>query len=99
MIKGEARRESSQTLKILGTLELARVEMGSGDVRDCLMTTHEDLGVVLIESALVVTNSRHVLDDDSVIGMLTLLVEDVVSLDHIVDNVRLGNFLGAELLL
>jgi hypothetical protein len=63
------------------------------------MTTHEDLGIILIESALVVTNSRHVLDDNSVIGVLTLLVKDGVSLDHVVDNVRLGNFLGAELLL
>ena len=63
------------------------------------MTTHEDLSVILIKSTLVVANSRHILDDDSVIGMFTFLVEDGISLNHIVDDVRFGNFLGAELLL
>ena len=63
------------------------------------MTTHEDLSVVLIKSTLVVANSRHVLDDDSVVGMFAFLVEDGISLNHIVDDVRFGNFLGAELLL
>lgn len=66
---------------------------------DGLVATHEDLGVVLIQSTLVVTDSRHVLDDDSVVGVLILLVENVVGRDHVVHNVGLGDLLGAELLL
>lgn len=63
------------------------------------MTAHEDLGIVLIKSTLVVTNSGHVLDDNSVIRVFTFLIEDSVRLDHVVDNVGLRDFLGAELLL
>jgi hypothetical protein len=73
---------------------LAHVEEGDG-----LVAAHEDLGVVLVEGALVVTNSGHVLDDDGVVGVLTLLVQDVVGLDHVVDDVGLGDLLGAELAL
>ena len=62
------------------------------------MTAHEDLGVVLVERTLAVTDSRHVLDDDGVVGVLTRLVEHSVGGDHVVDDVRLGNLLGAELL-
>ena len=63
------------------------------------MATKENLGVVLVESTLVVGDSRHVLDDNAVVGVLALLVENVVGLNHIVDNVGLGNLLGTELLL
>jgi hypothetical protein len=63
------------------------------------MTSHEDLSIVLIQSTLVVTNSWHVLDDDSVVRMLALLVENRVGFNHVIHNVGLGDFLGAELLL
>lgn len=63
------------------------------------MTAHEDLSIVLVQSTLVITDSRHVLDDDGVIRVLALLVEDGVGLDHVVNDVGLGDFLGAELLL
>ncbi len=66
--------------------------------RDGLVAAHEDLGVVLVERALVVANGWHVLDDDGVVWVLALLVQDVVGLDHIVDDVGLGDLLGAELL-
>ena len=69
------------------------------DLRDSLVTTHEDLGIVLIQSTLVVTNSRHVLDNDSVIRVLTLLVEHIVCRNHVIDDIGLGDLLGAELLL
>jgi hypothetical protein len=66
---------------------------------DGLMAAHEDLCVVLIESALVVSDSWHVLDDDAVIGMLALLVKNIVGRYHVIDDIRLGNLLGTELLL
>ncbi len=61
------------------------------------MASHEDLGVVLIQSALVVTHSGHILDDNSVVRMLAFLVKNCVGFNHIINNVRLGDFLGAEL--
>jgi hypothetical protein len=73
---------------------LAHVEDADG-----LVATHEDLGVVLVKSTLVVTNSRHVLDDNGMVGVLTLLVKNSVCSNHVVNNVGLGNLLGAELLL
>jgi len=63
------------------------------------MTSHEDLGIVLVQSTLVVTDSWHVLDHDSVVRMLALLVENRVGFNHVIHNVGLGDFLGAELLL
>ena len=67
--------------------------------RDGLVTAAEDLGVVLVEGALVIADGRHVLDHDGVVGVLALLVENRVGGDHVVDDVGLGNLLGAELLL
>jgi hypothetical protein len=72
----------------------ANVEEGDG-----LVTAHEDLGIVLIQSTLVVSNSWHVLDDNSVIWVLSWCVKDRVCLDHIVNYVGLGDLLGSELLL
>jgi hypothetical protein len=63
------------------------------------MSSHEDLRVVLIQSTLVVANGRHVLDDDCVIRVFTLLVKHSVGFNHVINNVGLGDFLGAELLL
>ena len=73
---------------------LADVEQADG-----LVTTHEDLGIVLVQSTLVVTDGGHVLDDDSVVGVLVLLVENVVGSNHVINDVGLGDLLGAELLL
>lgn len=66
--------------------------------RDGVATTHEDLRDVLVQGTLGVTDGGDVLDDDQVIGMLILLVEEVVGSDHVVNNVGLGDLLGAELL-
>lgn len=63
------------------------------------MATHENLSVVLIQGTLVVGDSRHVLDDNAMVRVLTLLVEDAVRLDHVINDVGLGDLLGAELLL
>lgn len=63
------------------------------------MATEEDLSVVLIEGTLVVADSRHVLDDNAVVRVLTLLVQNVVGLNHVIHDIGLGDFLGAELLL
>ena len=67
--------------------------------RDGLVSTHEDLCIVLVKRTLVVSNSWHILDDDAVIWVLAWLVEDGVGSDHVIDDVGLGDLLGAELLL
>lgn len=71
------------------------------DIEDAnrLMATEEDLAIILVECTLVVANSRHILDDDAMIGMLTRLIQHGVSSDHIINNIALGDLLGAELLL
>jgi hypothetical protein len=63
------------------------------------MSSHEDLSIVLIQSALVVANGRHVLDDDCVVRVLALLVKYSVSFNHVINNIGLGNLLGTELFL
>lgn len=63
------------------------------------MTAHENLGIVFVKSTLVVGNSRHILDHNAVVRVLALLVQNVVSLDHVINDVGLRNFLGAELFL
>ena len=63
------------------------------------MTAHKDLGVVLVQGTLVVSNSGHVLDDDSVIRVFTFLVQDGIGSDHVINHVGLGDLLGAELFL
>lgn len=66
---------------------------------DSLVTAHENLRVVLIQSTLVVTNARHVLDHNTVVGVLILLVQDVVGSNHVIDYIGFGDLLGTELLL
>lgn len=73
--------------------------MGESNLRDGLVTPHENFGVVLVQSTLVVTNSWHVLDDNGVVGVFSLLVEHRVGLNHVINDVGLGDLLGAELLL
>lgn len=73
--------------------------MITSNSRNGLVATEENLGVVLVKRTLVVGNSGHVLDDDAVVGVLALLVQHAVGLNHVVHNVGLGNLLGAELLL
>jgi hypothetical protein len=63
------------------------------------VAAHEDLGIILVKSTLIISNSGHVLDDNSVVGVLALLVEDRVSLNHVIDDIGLGDLLRAELLL
>jgi hypothetical protein len=99
MINGEASRESSQTLNMLKIISLEHIKCNNRNLRDSLVTSHEYLSIVLIQSTLVVTDSRHILDNDSVVRMLALLVENRVGFNHVINNVGLGDFLGAELLL
>ena len=63
------------------------------------MASHKDLSVVLVQSTLIITDSRHVLDHDGVIRMLAFLVKNRVGFDHVINDVGLGDLLGAELLL
>jgi hypothetical protein len=64
---------------------------------DRLVAAQEDLCVVLIQSALVIANGGHVLNDDGVVGVLALLVQNGIGSDHVVNDVRLADFFGAEL--
>jgi len=70
------------------------------DIRhgDCLMSTHENLSIVLIQSTLGVSDSRHVLDDDSMVRVLPFLVQNTVCGDHVINDVTLADLLRAELL-
>lgn len=65
--------------------------------RNSLVTAEEDLSIVLIKSTLVVADSGHVLDDNGVVGLLAGGVENGVGLHHVVNDVGLGDLLGAEL--
>lgn len=67
--------------------------------RDGLVTTHEDLSVVFIQCALVITHSRHVLDHDSMIWVFTLLIQDGVGSDHVIHDIGFGDLLASELFL
>jgi hypothetical protein len=78
---------------------LADVEDGQG-----VPTSHQQLGVILVQRPLVVSNSRSILDDDQVIRVFPLLlallgrsVQQVVGGDHVIDDGRLGDLLGTEL--
>jgi hypothetical protein len=71
-------------------------DIGHGDG---LVSSEEDLSVVLIESTLRVTDSWHVLDDDGVVWVLIWSVKNTVGSNHVIDNVGLGNLLGTESLL
>jgi len=62
------------------------------------MTTHKNLCIVFIHGTFMITDGRHVLDDHSVVGVLVLLVEDVISGHHVVDDIALANLLRTELL-
>lgn len=66
---------------------------------DSLMTAHEDLRIVLIQSAFVVPDCRHILDDNGVVRMLAWLVEHIVCRNHVIHYIGLGDLLGSKLLL
>ena len=71
----------------------------TGVVNDkSVLSTHENLGGVFIHGPLGVTDVREVLDDDNVVRLLSGLVKDLVGLDHVIDDVALGDLLGPELL-
>ena len=62
-------------------------------------TVHEDHGGVLIEGSLGVLHEWDVFDDDLVVDVVvTLWVKDLVSLDCIIKNSSLGDFLRLEAL-
>lgn len=67
--------------------------------RNCLMSSHKDFTVVFVQSTLGVSNSRHILDDHGVIGVFSFLVQNIVCLDHIINNIALANLLASESLL
>ena len=72
-------------------------------------STAEDLGVVLVDGALRVADSGHIFNDDDVVRVLALsdrnalgtnsggLVEEAVSVDHIIDDAALADLLALEL--
>jgi hypothetical protein len=64
---------------------------------DGVVAAHKDLARVLVHGALAVADVRHVLDDNHVVGMLVLGVQHAVGRHHVVDDVALGDLLGAEL--
>lgn len=72
---------------------LADIEQADG-----LVSAHEDLGIVLIKRAFVVSHRWHILDDNTVIRVLSRPVQNTVRLDHVIHHVGLGDLLGAELL-
>eukprot|EP00955_Chlamydomonas_euryale_P085413 364097-Chlamydomonas_euryale.AAC.6 len=61
-----------------------------------VLAVHEDLARVLVHGTLGVANVGHVLDHDAVVGVLAVGVQQRVGLDHVVDDVGLGDLLGAE---
>lgn len=63
------------------------------------MSSHKDFTVVFVQSTLGVSNSRHILDDHGVIGVFSFLVQNIVCLDHIINNIALANLLASESLL
>lgn len=63
------------------------------------MAAHENFAVVLIQRALGIPNGRHVLDDYSMIGMFSLLIQNGVGLHHVIDDIALTNLLASEGLL
>lgn len=64
-----------------------------------LVSAHENLSIILVERALVVANRRHVFNNDRVVGVFASLIQDRISLDHIIDNVALRDFFRSELFL
>jgi hypothetical protein len=87
--KNEIDDQRSSKKRVLADVEQA----------DRLVTVQEDLGIILVKRTLIVSNRRHVLDDDAVVRVFTLFVKDIVGSHHVVDHVGLGNLLGTELLL
>ena len=63
-----------------------------------LMATHEDFSIILVKCALVVSDSRHVFDDYTVIRVLSGFVQDRVGCHHVIHNGRFRYLLGPELL-
>jgi len=73
---------------------------------ESVAATHHDLGVVFIDSALAVTDGRDILDDDKMVGMLALLLamglvswleQEMVRLNHIINDAALRDLLAPEL--
>ena len=73
---------------------LAHIEQADG-----LVSTHEDLRIVLVQCALVVAYRWHVLNHHRMIRMLALIVQDSVRSYHIIYDVGFGDLFGTELLL
>ena len=48
---------------------------------------------------LVVGDSGHIFDDNAVVRMLAFLVQNMICLNHIINNIGLRDLFGAELLL
>jgi ammonia channel protein AmtB len=63
------------------------------------VSSHKDFTVVFVQSTLGVSDSRHILDDHGVIGVFSFLVQNIVCLDHIINNIALANLFASESLL
>lgn len=113
MMSGDASSESSHVLCMLNAKISHTSSKNVKSKPDCLMSIHKNLAHVLIQSTLRISNSRHVpethvttktktkqnhsLDDDQMIGMFSWSIQNVVACNHVVHNVRLGDFLRSEL--
>jgi len=89
--------------KQISTSYLALVE----DV-DGRPATAEDLGIILIDSTLGITNGRNIFDDNNVVGMFPLtngstfrnfrsLEKKAVGVNHVIDNTTFADLLAPEL--
>lgn len=63
-----------------------------------VLTVHENQRSVLIHRSLRIFNERHILNDDDMIGMLAGRIQEVIGSHHIIDHIRFGDLLRAELL-
>lgn len=69
----------------------------TGVVQDnCIESVHEDLWGVFIHRTLTVPNVWHILDDHTVIWLLTLLIQNVVGFHHVIHHIALGDLQSAH---
>lgn len=60
------------------------------------MAAHEDFSVILIQGTLGIPNSWHVFDDHGVIRVFPFLVQDIVGLNHVINDVAFADLLASE---
>ena len=58
---------------------------------DRVVSAQHEFARVFVHGALAIADVGHVLDDDAVVGHLLRVVKDVVRVDHVVNDVALGD--------